>query len=595
MSVEFTAYKFKDEAPLQTINKVRLFLASKNILATESWNNIGNTSYSVHLSIPSTQITANGKGISKDLALASAYGELAERLSLLLPFRVSPFYSMFYETIISKYSRNFHLFLRNDFNQWLSSADADCFFEQLSCYHSKEELMEFWRKRFNDSSEFKVASSFSEIKLNQEQEDTTANLTIPLPIVDYYYGSNGMCAGNTFEEALVQGIAEIIERYVQKKIILGKDVKCYDITQAYLSNTKEMENTILELADRHFSLTILECISELPIPVICAILKKTNGEYYVSFGCHPCVNVGVERAITELLQGYNLQTLDSAFSDQYLIQNSMTYVQENYMNLIKFGKGAYPIEFIYEKHHTKDIAISAEVQSNKQLLQKLCNILQKNGYKIYLCKGIEIGLFCYHVVIPGLSEVQDLFPPTKIRNDSTMAPYGRLNELTINEAYRLAELCAVRWENGEKYLEQLISVDKYREYCNCHITTEGINSSLFISLLYIKAKNWSHAVEYINKFCEELISDMHVEAEEIAYYRMVRSILEMLDAGWNKEKICKVINADTETYTLVNAICTGENLFDNIPDLSPEGLLRDSESLELAVKTESDLLCQLLV
>lgn len=141
-----------------------------------------------------------------------------------------------------------------------------------------------------------------------------------MSIVDYYYGSNGMCAGNTPEEALVQGISEIIERYVQKKIIRGQYIQCYDITRAYLAEAKELENTIQELMDKNYTLTLIECVSELPMPVICAILKKQNGEYYVSFGCHPCIRIGAERAITELLQGYNLQTLDFAFSDQYLIQ-----------------------------------------------------------------------------------------------------------------------------------------------------------------------------------------------------------------------------------------------------------------------------------
>lgn len=588
MNQDVISYKYKDEAPLQTINKVRNCLAVKNILATESWNHVGNNAYSVNLFIPNTQITANGKGISTDLALASAYGELVERLSLLLPFRVSPFYSIFYKNLFAQQSDDFDLFYETDFKQWLSSAEADCFFGQLSRSYTEDNYKEFWGNRYNGSLEFKISSKFSEFVF--KENDSSIDISLPMSIVDYYYGSNGMCAGNTPEEALVQGISEIIERYVQKKIIRGQYIQCYDITRAYLAEAKELENTIQELMDKNYTLTLIECVSELPMPVICAILKKQNGEYYVSFGCHPCIRIGAERAITELLQGYNLQTLDFAFSDQYLIQNEKTFSYENYMNLVKFGKGAYPIGFINAKYPTKKVDMAECVQSNKQLLQTIYTALSKAGYKIYLCKGIDMGLSCFHVIIPGLSEVQDFFPPTKIRADGTISTFAQLNKLTANEAQRLAELCAVRWENGEKYLEQLISVDKYREYTNCHTAAEGINSTLFISLLYIKAQKWSYAIEYIDKFCDELLDDIHIGAESIAYYRMVRNILEMISAGWDEERICQIIQADNGIRMLVNMIITGEKLFDNIPDLSAEGLIRESKTLDSAVKAEIDLL-----
>lgn len=93
------AYSFKDTKPIQTIETVRSQLASLGIMAQESWKNVGEDVFSVHLAIFDSTLTANGKGSTKELALASAYGELAERLSFLLPVRVSPFYHRFYNSI----------------------------------------------------------------------------------------------------------------------------------------------------------------------------------------------------------------------------------------------------------------------------------------------------------------------------------------------------------------------------------------------------------------------------------------------------------------------------------------------------------------
>lgn len=80
--------RYKDKLPSATIRHTRDTLASHGIFATETWNNVGNQIYSVHLSVPNTTITSNGKGCNKEFALASAYGELIERLSFLLPFRM---------------------------------------------------------------------------------------------------------------------------------------------------------------------------------------------------------------------------------------------------------------------------------------------------------------------------------------------------------------------------------------------------------------------------------------------------------------------------------------------------------------------------
>lgn len=90
--------------------------------ATETWNNVGNQIYSVHLSVPNTTITSNGKGCNKEFALASAYGELIERLSFLLPFRMSAFYMLFYEKLkenIGNIRQDSDQLKSLDFKEWL--------------------------------------------------------------------------------------------------------------------------------------------------------------------------------------------------------------------------------------------------------------------------------------------------------------------------------------------------------------------------------------------------------------------------------------------------------------------------------------------
>lgn len=45
------------------------------------------------------------------------------------------------------------------------------------------------------------------------------SILVPHVLADIYYGSNGMAAGNTMEETMVQGLCEIFERYAMRLVI----------------------------------------------------------------------------------------------------------------------------------------------------------------------------------------------------------------------------------------------------------------------------------------------------------------------------------------------------------------------------------------
>lgn len=73
--------KYKDELPINTINKIRNILSGLGILTIETgWRNSAEGFYSVTIMIQNTNLTTNGKGTTYEYALASAYGELMERL-----------------------------------------------------------------------------------------------------------------------------------------------------------------------------------------------------------------------------------------------------------------------------------------------------------------------------------------------------------------------------------------------------------------------------------------------------------------------------------------------------------------------------------
>lgn len=73
--------KFKDASPVDTVNRIKGILAAQNLSVTEDWfdSNVNNC-YSLRVTIDGTKFGTNGKGVTKELANASAHAELMERL-----------------------------------------------------------------------------------------------------------------------------------------------------------------------------------------------------------------------------------------------------------------------------------------------------------------------------------------------------------------------------------------------------------------------------------------------------------------------------------------------------------------------------------
>lgn len=77
-----TLYNRKDKLPLETINLIKKILSENKIKIKESKiTNINNSVFSVRLELKNIPgVGTNGKGITKEYALASAYAEFMERL-----------------------------------------------------------------------------------------------------------------------------------------------------------------------------------------------------------------------------------------------------------------------------------------------------------------------------------------------------------------------------------------------------------------------------------------------------------------------------------------------------------------------------------
>ncbi len=205
----------KDRLPLDTVEYIRRILKDLDIFTIEhAWVNTVDRFYSVRLTVAGTEIGTNGKGVTPEYALASAYGEFMERFQNRILHTNCDFGADMYS--------------RHDF---LYAPDE----KYLSIDEFLLSLPGEWKTIYApyDGTAADLAPCLEQfIKLNPPpfpgklvclpyfNRQTGGLFYFPGIIAEYFYGSNGMAAGNTPEEALVQGLCEIFERSAQKQILI---------------------------------------------------------------------------------------------------------------------------------------------------------------------------------------------------------------------------------------------------------------------------------------------------------------------------------------------------------------------------------------
>ncbi|MGD8513932.1 MAG: YcaO-like family protein [Deltaproteobacteria bacterium] len=163
--------------------------------------------------VDSIRIVCEGKGITAELAEASAHAELAERLSAGL------FYPVFEEQVRfnlpALYNQQTNRFLNYEWMEGYVHAHQDDLENTLSIEDLLKNESHLTDRDIEEIKESRMARHWV------DGFSVTSGKTVKVPVnfVAYIHGSNGMAAGNTTEEAIIQASCEIFERHAQIQII----------------------------------------------------------------------------------------------------------------------------------------------------------------------------------------------------------------------------------------------------------------------------------------------------------------------------------------------------------------------------------------
>ncbi|MPL68145.1 Ribosomal protein S12 methylthiotransferase accessory factor YcaO [bioreactor metagenome] len=555
--MDIAKMNYKDAVPINTINKIRTILGESGLLTLEhNWKNSVAGFHSVSVIIEGTELMTNGKGASTQFALASAYGELMERLQNFCTFRLSMDFSPetlnyqgFYyapDEVVLSFDN-----ILNSKEDWLTWQ-----LSHLKPESNVTELLKMWQKvSYEDISGDFIALPFFNLRNSKLSH-------IPMKMVSKMYMSNGMCAGNTAEEALVQGISELLERYVNKKVIREKVVPP-TIPREYLRQIHRLDAMIsgIEMSGS-FEVIIKDCSLGEGLPVVGVILiNKSDQSYFVKFGAHPVFEIAAERTLTELLQGQDIHRMMGVREFSY--RNEEYNDPNNMMSILVNGSGVYPTEFFSQNFSYEFQGFPKSVSSsNKSMLAKMVEALFAKSYDVYIRDVSYLDFPAFHVIIPGLSEIETF---DDINSIIEYADFNKVRKYLRN----------MENFNKEKATEVInfLKTIKYSpdasvpELMNLPVKDGDFpwyysNLDLFVTALYLWQKDYANAYRVFTDYLAEREANAH-RTGAITYYKCLRDYI-----GAKMDKVSeKEITEILEIFYPADIVQGVLNEFSDVKDL----------------------------
>ncbi len=392
----------KDLPLEQTIANMSGVLAALGMkIEIASWRNIVPNVWSLHIrDAHSPMCFTNGKGATKESALASALGEFIERLSC------NHFYNdQFWGEEIGNAA-----FVHYPEERWFKPGRKDALPAGLLDKHCLQ--------IYNVDGELR-ASHLCDTNSGNTQRGICALpyvrrsdgevVYFPTNLIDNLYLSNGMSAGNTLAEAQVQCLSEILERAVKREIIEG-ELTLPDVPQKVLARFPGIEAGIKGLEDQGFPVLVKDASLGGQYPVMCVtLMNPRTGGVFASFGSHPSLEVALERSLTELLQGRSFEGLNDLPRPTF--ETNAVTEPNNFVEHFIDSSGVVSWRFFSAKADFKfvDWDFSGKGKnSNAEEAATLFGILEDLGKEVYVAAYEHLGASACRILVPGYSEVYPL-------------------------------------------------------------------------------------------------------------------------------------------------------------------------------------------
>ncbi|MEH0860910.1 OsmC domain/YcaO domain-containing protein [Halobacteriovorax sp. DPLXC-1] len=446
----------KDCSLEETIKNMTGLLANLGIqIEIASWRNQVPHVWSVHIrDADSPMCFTNGKGATKDAALASALGEYLERIS------TNYFYSDYYlgEDIANAefvhYPNEKWFEIPNDESIPTGLMDETL----LNAYDNGGELR---ASNLIDTNSGNKERGICALPFERHSDGQT--IYIPSNLIANLFVSNGMSAGNTKYEARVQCLSEIFERAVKNQIIT-EEITLPDVPKSVLEKYPTILEGINKLEEAGFPIVVKDASLGGKFPVMCVtLMNPRNGGVFASFGAHPRFEVALERSLTELLQGRSFEGMNDTFPPTF---NEFAIREHN--NIVDHfidSTGVISWRFFGARpqYEFNEWNFSGSTQEEYQYLM---GILEELGKEVYIADYNELGASACRILVPEYSEIyqpedliwdnhnqaldfrEDILNLHSLNNEDLSSLIERLEDSELDNYMPISELIGVAFDES---------------------------------------------------------------------------------------------------------------------------------------------------
>ena len=491
--------RYKEVTPEATVKKLKGILEKLGIEVEEKWSNESSVgTYSLRVCIKGTDIGQNGKGMTKEFAMASGYAEFFERLQNgMFRFRIEkpskdlPFASAPDEK---------HLTVEEALGLEKNNGEIkNSFFENILKQNgkeneSKEEKIEYIKEILNEKSNIVEKEEYNYLPYYSVKNKDLEY--VPDKLFSYLFDTNGMCAGNSKEEALIEGLSEILERYAGMKIFKEK-ITLPEIPMSYIEKfpkVKKMVDKLRQNEEYYFKMVDCSFGGKYPVAGL-YIIEKNTGKFGFKMGAHPDYGIAMERCFTEAAQGRDIfEYAETCLFDFYEGEDSKN---RNLTEFIFADLSAVPYQVIGEKAKFEFVEMpDVSHLDNKTILKNLVQSILDEGKDILVRDVTVLGFPALSIAIPGMSEISFDANATYFNIFVTMQKLLKdmrnINLSNLNKVIAIME--TIVNEIGYEKLSILISLQD-----NSMLPCEqmGNGAKYFLAICYIMNEEYNKAAKIL--------------------------------------------------------------------------------------------------
>ena len=570
--------RYKEINPEETVKKVKEILQDLGIEVEEKWTDKSSVdTYSLRICIKGSDLGQNGKGMTKEFAMASGYAEFLERLQNgLFRFRMEkptnelPFVNVPDE---KKFSIDEFLEKKNSFVE-------NILLQNNKKSNNKDEEKNYMRKILNADNMEKENKKYTYIPYYSVKNEEIQY--IPDKLFSYLYDTNGMCAGNSKEEALIEGISEILERYVAIKIY--KERICLpEISKEYLKKFPKVDK-MMEMLKKNtkYYFKLLDCSLGGRYPVAgLYIIEKNTGRFGFKMGAHPDYGIAMERCFTEASQGEDI--FEYAKSNIFDFYDGDENPEKSFTDFIFTSLSGVTYEAIgdnpdYEFTEMPDVSSL----NNKEILKKMVQNILDEGRDILVRDVNVLGFPTFSIAIPGMSEVSfdekaeyfDIF----MKMQAILKDVKKVNIQNISNIIEMMEIIVNKLGYGK--LSILLSIKDFSKL-PCEII--GLGAKYFLAICYLINSEYNKSAKILEELtfiADNLIQD-EIERKKIKASYYYASAMDKLK---NHEKAINYIKMlfDSEIANFIdNSFKEKNNVIFNHYNITQEDYTENDDSYYL--------------